>query len=215
MSNPFSISLNPMDFFTDKGDRQVRRQWSASEQQRQSDNEFRNRSYAENKRQFQQIFHANQNRVQNLVKDARAAGVSPLAAMGAGGSSPMNISMPVGQGGRVSGNYSRNSAFQLKLQASTGRLSEAQANKAEWQALRERNAYKKEMLELEDIINRVDENLKLYIPTVDNTDQARSWYEKGILPMVNPDLNLEAPETFGAYYHLSPRVGKSEGNLNK
>lgn len=180
--------------------------------QQNLDNQFR-REQADLAEEWRNIERQDRNTViQRTVSDARRAGIGPLAAMGAAGSHASSYSVPVGQGGRVSGR-SRPSAT-LSFGAGDQRndpLTEAITEKAQHDA--DIAGYKAEQEHIRSM-NMYDERFNksqspmpnVYLPAVDNIDQARDMIKQGLIPYLNPDLNLEMPEVVGGYYFGKPRL---------
>lgn len=247
----FDIGINLDDMFDFSGNQKTRdeqiaynkqqdwenrefneRQFDVSEQQRKLDNQFRQRSYNWSKKlssmQYMDDRTYRQNKLQFLMRDAMKAGISPSLALGQQGTSPVSLNMPVGQGGRVSGNYQRRSPIDTQMSRTHGvmvgmQLQNLQAEndmldqKVLQEKLKTRVMYRAESGALVagitpegkiDTGTRLPDEETLYHNVVDNSDDARRWSSDGRFVFVNPNLNLETPETIGGYYFTKPRVFK-------
>lgn len=181
------------------------------------DNQFRTRQNLFYEAQVNRANDREDRKLQLLKQDAAKAGISLMAALGHGGSSPVNITVPSGQGGRVAGTYQRPSALDLSSLMLIGReldnrrqthsvtnMNEAQAEYWFYRAMRER-------AELSDYVKENETDLEqplpaLYLRGRDNTSEARQWYNEGYIPYLNPEYNFEMPETVGAGYFFYPRM---------
>jgi len=157
-------------------------------------------------------YNAQQNKITNLAKDAKNAGISLMAALGSGGASPVNISMPSGQGGRVSGNYQRPTLPGIQATADTTpskvqhlqtlSLEEDVRGKRLDNAIRNLNWQEK----YNQIYNVGDPDLDpLYVRLNNNYDEAAQWVTEGGFPVLNPNYNMEMNESVGSYYFFKPR----------
>lgn len=118
MASPidYGVSLDPLgaaDAIFDISGNQERadQQFAVSEQQRKLDNAYRTQATARSERYYWENVRRDKTKLQTLVADAKKAGISPLAALGSPGATPISLNMPSGQGGRVAGTYNRESAY--------------------------------------------------------------------------------------------------------
>lgn len=207
-----NVNFNPADPFGKKQDKLNERNWQASESQRALDNSWRTKMYWEDLRRYQKSIDRDDNKIQRLAADARKAGVSTMAALGGSAQSPAHISMPAGQGGRVSGNYQRNSGAQLSLTMDMLKKSKYEANIEElkyYSLLADVRSKNRRWNQEIGLLPPDEKNV--YIEANDNYEQATQWIKEGKFVAVNPDLNLEMPESVGGYYFAKPRP---EGWLN-
>lgn len=174
------------------------------------DNDFRRMSYHDQQSWNWRLYNDSKNRIQNLVADAQKAGVSPLAALGSGGQAPLNLSMPVGQGGRAAGNYQRQSPIEAQI---SHNLVQKDNLDTEMKWLTYYSMIKDLQMKSWQMNRMLDEPTydPLYVPLTDNYDEATKWVEQGMFPIVNPDANMEMNESVGSYYFFKPRP---EGFIN-
>lgn len=207
----FSIALDPTQWGS--GARQDR-QINLSNQQAYKDNAFRENQAFKQEAWNWRMWDDRKFKIQNLVQDAQKAGISPLAALGHSASSPMNISVPSGQGGRVSGTYQRGSPVQMQMSMAANKMAQGQAESVRLQneGLSHDNVYKQtrnqiELLKLRQMNYGTGQNLMepLYVPYRDNYDEASRWVEQGYFPIINPQANMEVNESVGSYYFFKPR----------
>lgn len=85
--------------------------YQTGEAQRKLDNAYRTQATARAEKHYYEAVRRDKNKLQTLVADAKKAGISPALAMGSPGATPISFNMPSGQGGRVAGTYTRESAF--------------------------------------------------------------------------------------------------------
>lgn len=207
------LNIDPTAFFDTRSDRR-------SENQRQLDNAFR-REQADLAEEWNwRQWNDRDKKISQTVQDARRAGVGPLAALGAGGSQAMSITIPQGQGGRVQGRRQNSvSVSQNKAETRThyqNLIEEAQLDNLKttrelnnYKAARERLQYANERLDWEKRLDGQEDLPKLYKKALDNSQEASRWVRDGYFPFTNPDFNLETPESVGGYYFAKPRI---EGN---
>lgn len=203
----FGISINPAEIASYS---QNKKMFNASreDQLRQAaiDNQFRTEQWNYYKGQQNQIFNERHSRLQNLRRDAEKAGIGINAALGVGGSSPISINMPSGQGGRVSGNYSRNSAigdiaqFQMEMAAAGSALDNKIKNEQSLKLQTENAILRKQLHDMHNP-QPLDDRYGMYVPAYDNREGLINKYGNDITLFPNPDINLETPESLGLYYY--------------
>lgn len=201
------ISLNPFDIFNyNQAADQFNTSRSDSLRQADIDNKFRTSQWNYYKGQQNVLFGERHMRLQNLVRDAKKAGIGINAVLGSGGASPMQVNMPTGQGGRVSGNYGRNPVlndvmkFQLEQQAKSSIL-DNNIKHEQWQKLQtERQILLKEYSDM-FAPKSFDPRIGMYVPVYDNRDELTGRYGDTVTLFPNPDINLETPESLGMYYY--------------
>lgn len=105
----YGINLNPvsavdsiLDFSGNKRRAEEQRARDNARADRYERREVLDRLW--NQQQYFESLRRDDSKLQRLVKDANAAGISPMAALGGPGAAPTNISIP-GQGGRAGGTY--------------------------------------------------------------------------------------------------------------
>lgn len=203
----FNVSINPMDYLNYKQNKDFNADMTArTEAQRKIDNAFREKQFTTQEQWNTRKWNDRNTVLQRLKQDAGKAGVSMLAALGGQGQSPQNISMPVGQGGRVSGNYQRQSAPEAKITATFMRNQALDTDMKEI----ERELRMLDLLfknkQYQDFLNPVEPQYpKLYLRGKNNYDEAVQMLKEGDFPYNNPDMNLEMPESVGGYYFTKPR----------
>lgn len=171
--------------------------------------------YAESKARYRRQMERDDNKLQRLVKDANAAGISISTALGAPGSTPISAQIPgmPGHGTRVAGNAKQiDTSGLLKAQVQMGVAKSAQEleafsydinrkrfdsdfafyrmlqEKAKWEASRNP--------EQPQLPNRYD----LYR---NNYDEAVEHVNKGGWA-IPAGASMEMPETIGGYYFMKP-----------
>jgi hypothetical protein len=188
-----AFSFNQAQSFRDErfriDERDYSRQWAREERQRQD------------------------TRLQRLKADAEKAGIGINAALGIGGSAPVNIQFPRAQGGRAMGTYQRQSpveglmTFQLQQQAKKSKYeSDSEESRAEllrWQAALAQDEF---YIQRAKHMGLISSDPNFYIRVHDNYSEAVDWISQGYQVTVNPELNMDLPETVGAYYHFKPRA---------
>lgn len=185
------------------------------------DNRFRNKQFIENTRRYDLDNYREDNRLRRIKKDAAAAGISTMAAMGLGGTTPSNIQMPVGQGGRVSGTYQRQSPVEARISMDMSRnshnqalLIQAEADKATYEAWDMRNQYNLKWDHQTGLPRQQVETIDpLYQRYLWNIEQARQWDADGYAVLPDPQAGIELPETVGFGYWSAPRVGAGEPSM--
>jgi hypothetical protein len=169
------------------------------------------------------------NRIQRLAQDAKKAGVSTLAALGAGGSAPANITVPAGQGGRVSGVSQKRSP---SLSLNTNLLNQF-TEKAELETDITRIKRDKAELDLwshpfyeggtvvlnngEAISHGEYLRRKHQIPIENmfearrwNIEDAKKWHDDPELVPMLKGSSLEMPESIGGAYWVAPRMKQTD-----
>lgn len=161
------------------------------------------------------------NRLQRLVADARKAGISPLAALGAGGAYPNTFQIPsyTPVTGRVGGTYQRNA--QAIMQIQLGNLLEKQSEETQYQKFATMEQYYRALMAQDEWTDkRYDRALggrpvDLFVPINDNSEFLRQKYGNDVRYGLNPDLNMEYPESVGGYYWTRENIlPNPEGTLN-
>lgn len=191
---------------------------SYQREQQIADNQFRNMAFQTQQEWNWRMWNDRKFSLQNLVRDAAKAGISPLAALGSPGQSPMNITIPPGQGGRVAGTYSRKNPVAIQAQAQIGAQTAAETARASmynaqadlyyWQARNFEDKWTQGRYDATIPGRKEDrERESLYIKVKDNTPEASRWKSEGYVPLNNPNLNLEMPESIGGGYWAAPRLG--------
>lgn len=217
-----NLSIDPVsviDSMFDISGNQARAnaQYQASETQRYYDNQWRMQQENRRRYEWRKEHDRADTYLQRLVEDAQKAGISPTVALGGSGYSPAMINVPSGQGGRVSGTYQRMSLPEARISASLvnkakidelasyhgARGISADADYKRLQAENLRNEFKQKWNR--DGTPKMSGRGSLYVPFVDNIDEAKTWYDQGLVPMLNPDMNVELLETVGTGYWLRPR----------
>lgn len=189
------ITFNPMDIMSYQQNKNV---LNNQIYQQRVDNQFRNTQFQENRSWNWRMWNDRKFQIQNLVKDAQAAGVSPLAALGAGGQSPANINVPVGQGGRAAGRFqSSGQGITVQMQGLIHRQQKAETKKAEAEAVSS---------ELDNLVKiGVIKPEPQPIPTplpIANTTQDYYDPNLGRLQYISPEF-AESLDSLGGYlYHL-------------
>lgn len=192
-----------------------------------------NRDYWENRRRDMRDFENTQmwtnifrkdakRKVQDTVRDARKAGISPMAAMGAGGAQPASINLPSTPmlAGRTGGRYQRNLSNIMKVQFDLDNQ-QRQANTKKTNNEADYAYWKARMAEDEWTINRYKYSTgrgaatEMFIPLTDNSGQLRDIYGNDVKMGLNPDVGMEYPETVGGYYWLKENTPTIEGNIVK
>lgn len=204
------ISIDPMaPFQYNQLNNQFNQSRSDNLRQAGIDNQFRTEQWNYYKGQQDKIFGERHSRLRNLRRDAEAAGISMNAALGLGGATPVSLNLPSGQGGRVSGNYSRKGMFtdalkvQLQQQKETHQV-DTQIKQAEWQRIQtETQILRKKLHDMfyPPAPQAYDPRLGMYVPVTDNREQLYAQYGNDVTLFPNPDINLEMPETLGLYYY--------------
>lgn len=202
-----NLGINPLDWFDDSADKA----YASAEHQRIVDNRFRNRQFQESDKRYRTGLQREDNRLQRLMMDARKAGISPLAALGAGGASPANITVPVGQGGRAAGRYQRKSGLEASISANVIKQSEintqAEFYRKELLRMQAQNAYYDWQRKLDrDFLDPVT-GKDFYTRWNWNYDQAQKWHQEGYVVLPDPQSGIEMPETLGLGYWTAPRAG--------
>jgi hypothetical protein len=213
-----NIGLDPVGLldtaFDISGNRaRADRQWAASETQRTIDNQWRTKMFVDYNTKYHQALQREDNRLQRLVKDAKAAGLGPRAALGLSGYAPPNIAVPGQAGGRVGGvtrtklpsmtvSMTPGQAYDDTVRFHQARLLQFQADKAYYDMATARDEYNGVLNE--EVMPGV------WMRARDNREEAMRWYEEGYFPYVRPELNLETPESVGGYYFAVPRIGNEE-----
>jgi hypothetical protein len=151
-------------------------------------------------------------RIQALVRDARQAGISPLAAMGGAAASPASINIPhfTPVTGRVSGRYQRSANAIASIQLDSFLRNDQQDSdykkwrnhEQQYRALSEETDYWTKRYQ--QVFG--PQPINLYVPVHDNSDLLRKQYGDEITYGLNPDLNYETPEHIGGYYHYRENV---------
>jgi hypothetical protein len=176
--------------------------------QQRLDNRWRNKMFQEDRdRWYKTNLRADQ-RLTRLAVDAKRAGVSLLSAMGSPGQSPAHMSLPAGQGGRVSAyTPSRNSSTQLQIDLSR---QQSESNELQNQNQHIQNQIlqtdlQRKQLELRRMYYPETSDIpSIYVPAYDNKLEAMN-YPTGQIPVLNPELNFELPEVVGGYQYARPR----------
>lgn len=214
------ISLNPMDLvnYNQQND-MFNTSRSDSLRQANIDNMHRTETWNYYKGQQNKLFNERHMRLQNLRKDAEKAGISMNAALGLSGASPMSINMPSGQGGRVSGQYSRKGMFSDAVKMQFNNQQETHAidtaiKHAEHQRIQTENQIlQKKLHDLHYPKAEVyDPRLGMYVPAYDNRQQLYNQYGNDVTLFPNPDINLEMPESLGLYYYGKGKVDPQPWN---
>lgn len=189
-----------------------------------SNQRMRNRQYIDSRTDRQEAMRREDTRLQRLMKDAKAAGISPLAALGSPGSAPANINVggdyPVGSSvGGLGGSSGAMTNLIFRQAEANARKTEAEASTAEATAV---GMHRRNRLIEDNGVAKVyaisegkaDFPTELGSPWPDmyvrynnNIDEAREWRRMGHIPIVNPDANMEPPELVGGAYWLNPRLG--------
>ncbi len=215
-----NVGIDLKDPFGHKADSRYQDQTKRDIYQQNADNQYRERAWLASERWNYKNFNAQQNRLTNLVADAKNAGISPLAALGQGGAAPISISMPSGQGGRVSGNYQRQG--KAEIQANIDVMSSLQKQllteqvrgaNLDNQGKQHDNNYKLWMLhEAHYPSNNPNVMQDFYQGYNTNYDEAQRDIARGETWVVNPDAGIQPNEFMGTYYHLKPYP---EGTFNQ
>lgn len=204
------FNVNPFSFIETRSDRRA-------ERQRNLDNEFRREQADLGEEWRWRSLHEGRRGISNIVQDARRAGVSPLAALGAGGTTAPSFNIPTGQGGRVQGRKYGSMSIQTQRNKELSHMEKLaevtaldNAKNVEqfnsYRAARERLQYMNERLDWMRRVEGQEDLPKMYKRAIDNTDEAVGWIRQGQFPYMNQDLNLEMPESVGGYYFVKPRV---------
>jgi len=210
-----SFNIDPVAIF-DRISGRDKDRYNDSNSQRLADNTYRTQQSLKQDEWNWRNHRSSQTRIQSLVKDARAAGVSTLAALGAGGHSPANITVPAGQGGRVSGTYQRNSPATVSVQPDGVDMLQRQQAHETLRGQRIDNVNRQldtniKMLHWRQLSNPPSDYPPMYMRGRNNYEEAQGWVHEGDFPYLNPDMNMEMPESVGGYYFFKPRP---EGWLN-
>lgn len=139
---PTSISIDPfsaVDSVFDLSGNQNRadRAYQSSEKWNQIGHRFDREKFEFSKQQYRDQKLAQENRLQNLVKDAEAAGISVSTALGAAPASPVTVGIPGSTTKRVASNQYSNplaGSSSLQIAEATVRTNNAVARKTEAEA---------------------------------------------------------------------------------
>lgn len=203
------------------------RQIRNSERQQSMDNRFRTDQAALAEAWNWRQWHDRGNKIQMLAADARKAGISPMAALGNAGTSPISLTIPQGQGGRVGGTYQRQGPAEsmaklqiaAQLNESGGRTEKEQAQARMYESQAKLYDMQSTKIHQDMLTESHMKNFpQLYYPqkykySTDNLSEAQAMQRQGYFVYLNPELNLEMPEFIGGYQFAKPYVG-SEGHHN-
>lgn len=204
------LSLNPLSIldpiFDLSGDQEARdTSMARSEEQRRLDNAWRrNQEYRRQAERTQDQIRDDA-KLQRLVSDAQKAGIGVNAALGGGVQSPMSISVPAGQGGRVHGTYHRQSPMELSISTrillATAKKTEAEAESAQVDTEKK----KKELVQL-GVIPR-DPNMPPpeRLPPV-NAIQDYYDPQSGHFEWLDPEF-AESLDSVGGLFYMGVREG--------
>lgn len=210
-----NLNFDPTDPFGRKADKRYQETRESSEEQRRLDNIYRQQMRTEDHLRYNQARRDQLNRIQNLKVDAQKAGVSLMAALGSPGSSPAHVTMPAGQGGRAAGLYQRKSSPELLVSANLAAQSNIQTESQKLDLQIKELQYFDLLVDVKrknrsfnqdvGLLPPQDSRPSVYVNAMDNYNQAVEWIEQGGFPILNPELNLEMPESVGGYYFAKPR----------
>lgn len=201
-------------------DRQAQQYWN-QQNQLSSTNQF-NESLSWQKEQYY-----DKTKMRRLVEMAKGAGISPLAALGMGGSAPTSASLSPTRPGRVAGNLSSQAfkgmaVLQFRQQKARTTIEEAKADAASniVQSIKYPTGNTVSVGKIKpDQVMVPGHSLEPEVPPPlyefysDNTPQAVRMRLNGYVPMPS-GANMELPESIGAGYWISPRVGNKPADTS-
>lgn len=210
------IGVNPfaaVDAVFDISGNQSRadQQIAHSEQQRYLDNRYRTEQDILNRQRYEEQKQRQDTYLTRLAKDAKVAGISLNAALGGPGYSPVNVSLPAGQGGRVSGTYQRGSSASI-LNAMQLRTSLAVAKKTEAEA----DSAKIDNLVKIGVIKPYDPPTMEEIPPVPKMQSGRSYYyDHGTGKTIEwlDERLAESLDSVGSWFYMG--LQEAEKNLRE